>query len=111
MGCDARGAPRLEDLCWSESLTLLSFQFCVDSAAQGHLAWRIPICQRCAKLRHACSGLADRVCGRCMHDHKVCQEVVVEGECLYFFLTCDSEVTPRTSHHSTFSCSPSRPPS
>src|SRR5882672_4417764 len=82
-----------------------------DSPAQGHLAWCIPICQQCSKLGHACSGLADRVCGRCMRDHKVCQEVVVEGECLSSFLTSDSEVTPRTSPHSTFSRGPSRPPS
>src|SRR5882672_3319271 len=82
-----------------------------DPNAQGHLAWHIPICQWCAKLGHACLGLADRMCGRCMHNHKVCQEVVVEGECLYSFLTSNSEVTPRTSPRSTFSRSPSRPPS
>src|SRR5882672_680304 len=45
------------------------FAVFADSTAQGHLAWHIPICQWCSKLGHACSGLADWVCGRCMRDH------------------------------------------
>src|SRR5882672_3089263 len=78
---------------------------------QGHLAWRILICQRCAKLGHACSGLADCVCGRCMRDHKVCQEVVVDGEFSLFLCFSNSKMMPRTSPCPASSNCSSHPPS
>src|SRR5882672_574454 len=39
-----------------------------------------------------------------MHNHKVCQEVIVDGKWLFFFLTYDSEMTPRTSPCPPSSC-------
>jgi len=39
-----------------------------------------PICQHFQMLGPQCYGLANKVCGRCQHDKKMCQDVLVEGE-------------------------------
>jgi len=49
---------------------------------QGKLVERDPRCQHCQTLRHQCYGLAEKVCGRCQWDKKMCQDMVIEGESL-----------------------------
>ena len=33
-------------------------------------------------IGHECFGLANKVCGQCQHDKKMCQDILVEGESL-----------------------------
>ena len=51
--------------------------FSADVMPQGELVTRVPTCERCTQLKHACYGLPEKVCGRCQRDKKPCLDPVV----------------------------------
>jgi len=67
-------------------------------------------------LEHKCYGLADKVCGWCQCDKKMCQDVLVEGE-LFFCpipncLVTDTLVVdsmPVASHRAHQMVAPTKP--
>jgi len=57
---------------------------------QGELVMRVPTCERCTQLKHACYGLPEKVCRRCQCDKKPCLDlVVVVGKWSFlYFIDC-----------------------
>src|SRR5882672_7086450 len=53
------------------------FCFPTDCLTQGELVTRVPTCERCTQLKHACYRLPEKVCGCCQCDKKPCLDPVM----------------------------------
>src|SRR5882724_10705482 len=107
----------MEDIRWCECLSV-SFRVgrILILSFQDQLMTRTLTCQRGQALRHECYGLPDRVCGRCQHDKKTCQDVKVIGKSPSHFLgylwadTVVVDSLPAACHWVRLNVAPVKPP-
>jgi len=71
---------RMEDFHEGESLLLFFWWAITDLLITGPVDDTGADLPTLSDLHNECYGIADRVCGQCQHDKKMCQDIVVEGE-------------------------------